>query len=77
VIEPHVLIQGIVVERDWRGRGIGRRLMAEAEEFARRRGVGYVRLRSGSQRAEAHRFYESLGYRSSKSQQVFVRGVER
>jgi len=76
VVEPHALTQGIVVDEAWRGRGIGRRLMAQAGDFARRHGVGYVRLRSGSQRADAHRFYESLGYRTSKSQQVFVRDVE-
>jgi GNAT superfamily N-acetyltransferase len=75
LIEPHVLIQGIVVDEAWRGRGIGRRLMAEAELFARRRGVGLVRLRSASHRAEAHRFYDALGYRRSKTQQVFVRDL--
>jgi GNAT superfamily N-acetyltransferase len=76
VVEAHVSIQGIVVDESWRGRGIGRRLMAEAEAYARGRGVGFVRLRSGSQREEAHAFYEALGYRRTKTQQVFIREVE-
>jgi GNAT superfamily N-acetyltransferase len=76
VIEPHVLIQGIVVDEAWRGHGIGRRLMAQAEAYARRQGVGFVRLRSGSQRQAAHAFYEALGYRRTKTQVVLVRDVE-
>jgi ribosomal protein S18 acetylase RimI-like enzyme len=73
LVEPHVQVLGIVVAREWRGRGIGRRLMVAAEDLARRRGVAFVRLRSRVEREGAHAFYEALGYRQTKTQTQFVR----
>jgi ribosomal protein S18 acetylase RimI-like enzyme len=53
---------GISVLDGWRGRGIGRALMAAAEQSARRRGARQVVLDMSSANAEALRFYRSLGY---------------
>ena len=36
--------------------------MAEAEDWARARGVGRIVVASGLARSDAHAFYESLGY---------------
>ena len=73
LVEPHLEVRGIVVGERWRGRGIGRRLMARAEQSATEHGVSAVRLRSGAQRDEAHAFYRGLGYREQKLQRVFIR----
>jgi GNAT superfamily N-acetyltransferase len=77
VVEPGIEILGNVVGERWRGRGVGRALMAAAEQSASDRGVSVVRLRSGSHRDEAHAFYRAVGYREQKTQLVFVREVDR
>jgi ribosomal protein S18 acetylase RimI-like enzyme len=53
---------GIGVLDGWRKRGIGRALMAAAEESARRRGAEQIVLDMSSANAHALRFYGSLGY---------------
>lgn len=68
-------IGGLVVAAECRGRGVGRALMGAAESWARERGFGQVRLGSNVLRAEAHRFYENLGYTVSKSHYRFQKSV--
>ena len=48
-----------------------RRLMEEAEQWARDKGCRSVRLRSNVVRAEAHAFYERLGYSVFKTQKNY------
>jgi GNAT superfamily N-acetyltransferase len=76
LIEPHIEVMGLVVGEPWHGRGVGRHLMAAAEQSARAAGVGSIRLRSGVQREGAHAFYLGLGYREQKRQAVFVRDMK-
>jgi GNAT superfamily N-acetyltransferase len=64
-------IGGLVVDAKWRGRGIGSALMAATEQWARGRDLDVVRVRSNVVREDAHRFYESLGYRRDKTSLVF------
>ena len=52
----------LVVDEKWRGQGIGKFLVLEAESWFRERGVASVIVNSGKQRHEAHRFYRRLGY---------------
>jgi GNAT superfamily N-acetyltransferase len=66
-------ICGLVVDAAWRRHGIGGRLMAAAEDWARRRGVGVMRLRSNVIRDDAHRFYRRLGYADSKTSLLFTK----
>jgi GNAT superfamily N-acetyltransferase len=68
-------IAGIVVDEHNRGSGIGRMLMEHAEQWARNKGCNSVRLRSNVVRADAHAFYEKLGYQVTKSQRVFRKGI--
>ncbi len=77
VVEPHIEVMGLVVGEGWRGRGIGRLLMAAADRSARAHGVSVIRLRSSIHREGAHAFYLGLGYREHKRQAVFVREVDR
>ncbi|MFE5794564.1 GNAT family N-acetyltransferase [Streptomyces sp. NPDC056503] len=59
------LIEAVRIRADRRGAGLGRRLMELAADRARRRGCALVQLTSGKERADAHRFYASLGYARS------------
>ena len=61
-------ILGLAVDSACRRQGIGRALLSAAELDARHRGIGVVRLVSGQERTEAHRFYEQNGYQRSKTQ---------
>lgn len=69
--DGHAEIRGLVVASTHRGAGIGAALVGAAEEWARRRGLARVRVRSNVIRERTHRFYERLGYRAVKSQKVF------
>src|ERR1041385_3143285 len=62
--EACVLIEGLVVDREHRGRGVGGLLLDDAEGWARAIGCSLVRLRSTDVRVDAHRFYQNSGYRS-------------
>jgi GNAT superfamily N-acetyltransferase len=55
-------ITSLVVAPDYRQRGIGRLLVAAAEKFAWAHGCIRVEVTSGDHRADAHAFYEHLGY---------------
>ena len=65
---PYADVSGFVVDQAFRGRGIGKLLMAEVERWSRARGLGAIRLSTNIKRTEAHRFYESLGFRIIKTQ---------
>jgi GNAT superfamily N-acetyltransferase len=62
---PFAIVENVVTDSRCRRRGIGRRVMEAAIDFARKRGCYKVVLLSGAARAEAHRFYESLGFSGS------------
>lgn len=67
----HAEIGGLVVDTEYRGKRIGKKLMRKAEEWAKEKGYLEVRLRSGGYRKEAHQFYKSIGYENIKWQEVF------
>jgi GNAT superfamily N-acetyltransferase len=62
--EPVARVTALVVRDSARGRGVGRLLMARAADIAATWGCDSVELTSGirPERADAHRFYESLGF---------------
>ena len=68
---PNAELGGLVVAETARGGGIGRALVARAEEWARRRGAGELCLRSNVIRDEAHKFYTRLGFEMQKTQHKF------
>jgi ribosomal protein S18 acetylase RimI-like enzyme len=55
-------ILALVVDAGARERGVGHRLMSEAERIARELGAAFVEVTAGHHRPEARRLYESLGY---------------
>jgi len=58
-------IEAVRVRADRRSGGIGRDLMAYALDRARDRGCRIAQLTTDKRRADAHRFYESLGFVAS------------
>jgi GNAT superfamily N-acetyltransferase len=63
--EPIGLITALVVTDKARRHGIGRALIDDLVAFARRRGCARVNVGSGLHRADAHAFYESIGFARS------------
>lgn len=60
-----LLVEAVRVDARLRGGGIGRQMMLWAHERGRARGCVLVQLTSDKRRADAHRFYRSLGYEQS------------
>jgi ribosomal protein S18 acetylase RimI-like enzyme len=60
--EPGCEVAALVVGERFRRRGIGELLMRAIEDDARVRGAKYVVLNTAHRRADAHAFYEALGY---------------
>ncbi len=58
----YVRVAALAVKKEYQGKGVGSRLLAEAEEYARRVKAVAIVLNSGLQRESAHRFYERRGY---------------
>jgi (aminoalkyl)phosphonate N-acetyltransferase len=69
--EPRAEIGGLVVGNMVRNKGIGRELVARAEQWAVQQGVSSVVVRSQIAREAAHRFYLREGYRLTKTSAVF------
>ncbi|MGA4849985.1 GNAT family N-acetyltransferase [Streptomyces sp. G5(2025)] len=59
------IIEGVRVHADERGSGLGSRFIEWAIEESRRQGCQLVQLTSDATRADAHRFYERLGFTAS------------
>jgi GNAT superfamily N-acetyltransferase len=70
-----VEIVGLVVGAAARRGGIGRRLVADAEEWARRQGFDAIVVRSNVARELSHPFYERLGYVRRKTQHVYLKAL--
>jgi GNAT superfamily N-acetyltransferase len=66
-------IMALAVDEEERGHGIGRALLSVAEDWARESGAAGVRLNSGMDRENAHRFYEACGYTNRKNQKNFIK----
>jgi ribosomal protein S18 acetylase RimI-like enzyme len=60
-----VRIVALVVDPGARERGVGHRLMTEAERIGTEVGAAFVEVTAGHHRPEARRLYESLGYDAS------------
>ena len=59
------LIEGVRVAAGHRGQGLGEAMMADAEARARAAGCRLMQLTTNKTRADAHRFYDRLGFSAS------------
>lgn len=66
-------ILGLAVDPDFRGNGVGKKLIGYIEKYAMDNGISFIRLNSADHRVEAHKFYENIGYKSDKLQKRFIK----
>lgn len=72
-----VEITGLVVASTARRRGVGKVLVAAAEQWASDQGFQSIRVRSNVTRPEAHPFYESIGFVRKKTQHTYEKPLAR
>jgi len=58
-------IETVRVAKNMRSKGIGKQMMKFAIDFAKSSGCGLVQLTTDISRADAHRFYDRLGFTAS------------
>lgn len=69
--QPFIEIAGLIVSEKERSQGVGQKLVEYIEENLVENMK--VRIRCNSNRVDAHRFYNNLGYTQQKEQKVFVK----
>jgi GNAT superfamily N-acetyltransferase len=67
----HCEILGLVVDPEYQGQGVGRRLVVAVERWAVMRGLEQIAVRSNVLRTDSHPFYERLGYTWTKTQHAY------
>jgi ribosomal protein S18 acetylase RimI-like enzyme len=69
---PGVYVQDLFVAKDFRGLGVGEKLLKRLAAVTRERGGRYIRLSvdTGNHRAQA--FYQRLGLRLSDAEQIYA-----
>ena len=67
---PLCEIHGLIVNEQFRGRGIGKMLIEKAKEWSKNKGTNKLRLRCNIQRTEALLFYQKIGFIEVKQQKV-------
>ena len=71
-----VEICGIVVAESHRGSGIGTRLIAVAENWAREKECYQIRVRTNILREKTKMFYQQVGFQLTKTQNVFDKFIQ-
>ena len=72
---PFTEIGGLVVSEMFRGEGIGKLLLTEAENWAVSKNILIMRIRSNVIRDQARKFYLANGYKKDKEQRVFSKDL--
>ena len=69
---PHCEMNGLVIDENHRGMGIGKLLIDRVKHWAKEKGNDKIGLHCNVKRTEAHLFYEHLGFTELKQQKNFV-----
>ncbi|NEU09457.1 GNAT family N-acetyltransferase [Flavihumibacter sp. R14] len=64
-------IAGLVVDEGARGKHAGKELVSAVINWARKRSVRCIRVRSNIKRHAAHEFYRHIGFNELKDQKIF------
>ncbi|OPA77860.1 GNAT family N-acetyltransferase [Paenibacillus selenitireducens] len=65
---PFMVVENVIVSAKAQGMGAGKKLMQALEQLANENDCLYIMFCSSSYRKDAHRFYESLGYKLDEVQ---------
>ena len=68
---PFCEINGLVIDENYRGKGVGKLLIDQAKQWTRDKGNATLRVRCNVIRKEAHIFYQRLGFKETKEQKNF------
>lgn len=60
---PSAIVEDVVVHSDYRGQGVGKKMMQFAFKECKKAGCYKMVLSSNIRRDRAHHFYESLGFK--------------
>jgi len=71
-VMPHCEINGLVIDENHRGMGIGKLLIDNVKQWAKEKGNNKIGLHCNVKRTEAHLFYQHLGFTELKQQKNFV-----
>ena len=64
-----------MVNFNFRGKGVGTKLINEAEKWASSKGLNRIRVRTNIKRAETIDYYKKIGFGLMKSQEVFEKTI--
>ena len=68
-------IVGLIVSGEIRRAGIGKALVREAENWAIKKGLRLICVKSNEMRKDTHVFYQRLGYANKKTQLNFAKNL--
>jgi len=71
IMKKMAIVLSLIVRNDYRGMGVGKLLMNEAELWATAQGCSGIRLYSNAKRTDAHQFYNCLGYETKANSLLF------
>ena len=63
---PILMVENVVTDEKYRGKGIGRGMFEFIENWGREKDCHYCILVSGLNRTGAHKFYDAIGYSAVK-----------
>ncbi|WP_103067991.1 GNAT family N-acetyltransferase [Aquimarina sediminis] len=69
--DAFVEIGGLVVNENYRNKGIGKLLVEHIIDWSKQKKQSKVRVRCNTIRTESHKFYESIGFIKNKEQKIF------
>ena len=64
-VKSEMYIPELIVTEKLRSSGIGKKLIHHCMELAKKKNCYRIRLESGNQRKESHKFYKSMGFEQS------------
>nr|AXS01264.1 acetyltransferase [uncultured bacterium] len=67
------LIENVITSKEYRKKGIGKKIMENAIQYAKEQNCYKVLLQSGNERTDAHEFYESLGFNGESKKAFEIR----
>ncbi len=69
--DPFIEIGGLVIEKHYRKKGLGKMLIRKVIEWAAMKNITRIRVRSNTIRKETHEFYRNIGFKEIKEQKIF------
>ncbi len=68
-------IGGMVVDKEFRGKGIGKKLIEQVEIWATGKKCTKLRVRSNTKRKDTHQFCLNRGFTETKEQKIFDKPI--